>query len=310
MKIDRKNDLNIRLLEVFGAAMRNLTMVAAAEELGISQPAVSNAIKSLEAQLGFSLFERTSQGLVASDEARLLHDEIEPIFTMMRNVEGQVLAVRSARKGRLRIAATPPLSQSVIPVTLKRFLVDRRDVHVSYDVRGIDAVIRSVQSGGADLGLLLGLESYPGCNVLPLFSGSMECVMLPGHPLAELTHVTPADLAKHDFVGIGLDHESRLGGLVRAAFTMSGISHETNLEVRYCHTACVLTSAGLGPSIVDSFTSSFMMSEDLIRRPFVPEIRVPATAVVREDKPLSRVAEAFVEELKTVGNEGRQPVDV
>ncbi len=303
MKIDRKNDLNLRMLEVFGAAMRNLTTVAAAEELGISQPAVSNAIKALEKQLDFSLFERTSRGLIPTDEARILYDEVEPIFIMMRGIEGQVHAVRSTRKGRLRIAATPPLSQSVIPVALKRFLEDRRDVRVSYDVRGLDAVVRSVETGGADLGLLLGMESYPGCELVPLFEGTMECVMLPDHPLARLDQVTPADMAKHDYVGIGLDHESKLGALVRAAFAMSGVPHDTNLEVRYCHTACVLTSAGLGVSIVDSFTSRFMESDALIRRPFVPEVSVSAAAVVREGKPLSRVAGAFIEELKAVFNE-------
>lgn len=64
MRIDRKNDLNLRLLEIFGVALRNQTTVAATEELGISQPAVSNAVKALEKQVGFVLFERTNRGLV------------------------------------------------------------------------------------------------------------------------------------------------------------------------------------------------------------------------------------------------------
>lgn len=302
MQINRKNDLNLRMLEVFGAVMRNLTTVSAAEELGISQPAVSNAIKGLEAQLDFVLFERTSRGLIPSEEARLLYEDVEPIIIMMRGIEGQVRAVRSAQRGRLRIVTTPPLSQSIIPITLKRFLADRKDIRVGYDVRGIEAVLRSIETGSADVGLLLGLDSHPGFDIIPLFQGKMTCVMLPDHPLAQLKQVSPADLAKHDFVGIGLDNDTRLGALVRSAFAISGVPYATNLEVRYCHTASVMTSAGMGPSVVDSFTSQFMQSDDLVSRPFTPEINIAAAAIVREGKPLSRVAAAFIDELKTVAH--------
>jgi len=128
--------------------------------------------------------------------------------------------------------------------------------------------------------------------------------MLPDHPLANLNQVTPGDIANHDFIGIGLDHESRLGVLVRAAFSLAGIAPKTNLSVRYCHTACVLAAAGMGISIVDPFTSRFMQSDELICKPFVPEIKVSAVAIVREGKPVSQVCAAFIEELKVVINSG------
>lgn len=51
-------ELSVRSLEIFGALMVHQTMVATAAKLGISQPSVSAAIKQLEEQLGFSLFER------------------------------------------------------------------------------------------------------------------------------------------------------------------------------------------------------------------------------------------------------------
>lgn len=57
-EIEQKPDISLRLLEIFGAMMRCETTVEAAEQLGISQPAVSNGIRQLENQLGVTLFER------------------------------------------------------------------------------------------------------------------------------------------------------------------------------------------------------------------------------------------------------------
>ena len=71
MKIARKNDLSLRLLEIFGAVITHQTTVHAAEDLGISQPAVSLAIKQLEEQLGFSLFDRRNRRLQPTQEARI-----------------------------------------------------------------------------------------------------------------------------------------------------------------------------------------------------------------------------------------------
>ncbi len=304
MKIKRKNDLNLRMLEVFGAVMRNQTTVGAAEDLGISQPAVSNAIKGLEKQLGYTLFERTSRGLNPTDEADLLFEDVEPLFEMMGSIEDRIRDVRGSKKGRLRITTTPPLSQSIIPIALKDFLIDRKDVRVSYDIHSLDAVIRSVETGSADLGLVLGMETHPGCTVLPLFEGTMECVMPADHPLAELDRVSPADIIKHDFIGIRLDRDSGLGAMIRSAFAKTGVPHDPNIEVGYCQTANVLTGAGLGVSIVDSFTSRYMQSGAVVTRPFDPEINVVAAAVVREGKSLSRITAAFIEDLKAVVSNG------
>lgn len=300
MKIKRKNDLNLRLLEIFGAAMRNQKTVSAAEELGISQPAVSNAIKALEKQLEMTLFERTSRGLIPTDEAMLLHREVGPIFKMMRGIEEQVRAARDTRIGRLRISATPPLSQAIIPIALKNFLADRKDVRISYDIRGVETIVREIESGATDLGLLLGLESHPSCTVIPLHEGEMECMLPADHPLAKQQVISPADIARHTQIGLGLDPESKLGALVRAAFAMERVRFESNLEVRYCHTACVLANAGLGVAIVDSFTAGFMQTTELVRRKFEPRIPVTACAVVKEGRSMSRITAAFIEEIKEV----------
>lgn len=292
MRIDRKNDLSLRLLEVFGAVMLHRTTVDAAEELGVSQPAVSLSIKQLEKQLGFTLFERRSQRLLPTEEARSLFARIEPILLQLRSIETHVHDLRNGTAGNLRIMATPPLGHSVIPKVLRSYLSERPGVTVEYDVRRMEHVIEEVEVGSADLGLVLALESHQAVDVRVLQSESMVAMVQADHPLAKADVITPSDCVQHGH--IGLDQVSRLGVLLRYAFQAHGEPYQPRVIVRYCHTSAVLGSVGMGVSIVDRFTAMSMADHGLVIRPFEPEIRVGACLLTRRETPMSRLASGFV----------------
>lgn len=294
MKIERKNDLSLRLLEIFNAVMHCRTTVDAAEEIGISQPAVSNAIRALEKQLGFLLFERANRQLTPTEEAHLLLKEIEPLFGMLRDIEHEVRDMRDTRSGRLRLIATPPLGHTAVPVALKQFLADRPNVRVNFDVRRLETVIQSVEKGASEIGFVLGVKHHPSLNVMPLYESDMVCVTPARHPLAEKAVITPADIAGHTLIGL----ETALGATVKAAFDRAGVPHEAGVKVRYCHTACVLANAGIGVAVVDPFSARFTQVFDVAIRPFEPTTKVIAAALSRQDTPLSLLADALISELK------------
>ncbi len=304
MRVTRKNDLSLRLLEVFGAVMLHRTTVDAAEDLGVSQPAVSLSIKQLEKQLGFTLFERRSQRLQPTEEARSLFGRVEPILLQLRSVETHVQDLRNGTAGNLRIMATPPLGHSVIPKVLRSYLADRPGVTVEYDVRRMEHVIEEVEVGSADLGLVLGLENHQAVDVRVLRSERMVALVPADHPLAHADIITPSDCVSHGH--IGLDQVSRLGVLLRYAFQAHGVPYQPRVVVRYCHTSAVLGSVGMGVSIVDHFTAMSMADHGLVIRPFLPEIRVGACLLTRPNTPLSRLASGMVDALDAalVGDSG------
>lgn len=291
MKIARRNDLSLRLLEVFGTLMLCRTTTAAAEELGISQPSVSIAIKQLEGQLGFALFERAKKRLVPTDDARMLFAEVEPMFEQLRSVEARVRDLRGGATGKLRIMATPPLGHSVVPSALSAFLADRPAVTIQYDVRRMENVIDAVAIGAVDIGLCLGLDSHPGVTVHMLRKDRMVALMRPDHPLAALPVIRPADILPHRF--IGLDRASSLGLSVQTAFSETRTPYRPQVEVRYCHTAAVLAHACQGVAVVDRYTAGFPPNIDLASRPFDPPIGVPACMLLRPGRPVSQLAVAF-----------------
>ncbi len=293
---EQKPDISLRLLEIFGAMMRCETTVEAAEQLGISQPAVSNGIRQLENQLGVTLFERLHRRLEPTEEALLLFEEVRPVFSMLRNFSARARAIRHGTSGRLRVISTPPLGNTVAPLALARFLKDRPDVSVAYDVRRLEHVIDAVQSGAADIGLAVALERHPSVNVEVLARTHMVALVPYGHEVATRQEVTVADLTTHGF--IGLEIESRMGQMLRDAFERDGIAYEPRVEVRYCATAAVLAGVGVGAAVVDAYSAAYQSPMGLVQLPFQPPCEIPAVLITRKGIPRSRLLHGFIAELK------------
>lgn len=283
--------MTLRQLEILRALIRHRTTVAAAQDLGLSQPAVSNALRTMEAQAGFALFHRINNRLFPTAEALALHEDGEAIFTLHARLQSRLRDLRGERGGRLAVVGTPPLAYSLIPPTLRHFLAIRPGVNVFLDVRRYEGVIEAVLSRTAELGFALGFSRQPGIGHRVVHTGEMVCVMPPGHRLAGRAVLGPRDLAGQTL--IGLEGGTRLGEAVRATFEREGAPYLPSVEVRYCNTACVLAAAGVGVSVVDPF-SPRQAAGSLVVRQFTPRTTTAAYALWSEAQPMSRAAESFL----------------
>jgi len=291
MRVEQKDDLNIRLLEIFSAVLAEQTTTGAAEAMGISQPAVSNAVARLEGQTGLNLFERSGRGLVPTEEARLLMQEVEPLTSLLGNLESSIRKIRSTNMGNLRILATPPMGHTVLPAALRDFVASRSDIRVRYDICSLQRVTDGVRKGLAETGFILGSVNEDQLNVVHLKDEPLYCVVPSNHSLADADSIQPADLMMQPLIGV----ESSIGALVQASFVKARVSYEPAMEVRDCHTACVLANAGVGVTVVDGFSARFIGNLDVVIKPYLPETLVPASAIYRRGSPLSGVVDEFVE---------------
>ncbi len=288
--------ISLALLEIFGAMMRCETTVEAAEQLGISQPAVSNGLRQLERQLGITLFERIHRRLEPTAEAVALYDEVRPLFGIMRGFSTRARDIRQGKSGRIRIVSTPPLGHTVAPRTLEVFLRDRPEVSVSYDVRRLDEVVEAVKEGSADLGVALALEHHLDVNVEVLHRTHMVAMVRRDSDLAGRSEISARDLAGRRTVG--LEAASRIGQMVRSAFARDLATYDPRVEVRYTSTAAVLAGAGLGVAVVDPYTAEFHARPDLVTLPFNPPCEITVVLLLRKGVPRSRLVHSFIEELR------------
>ena len=152
--------VNFHHLEVFYAVARHLNFSRAAEELYVSQPAVSKHIKDLEKDLGVDLFHRNGRRVELTDAGRLVYDYAGHALVLTEGLRRALAELHGPGRGYLRLAATHALATYVVPRVLATFQVRYPDVQLSLQVSGKGTAIRQVSQHQADLGII-------DCHAIP-----------------------------------------------------------------------------------------------------------------------------------------------
>ena len=290
--------MNLRQIELLRAVIRCETTVRAAQEIGLSQPAISNGIKHMESQLGFALFERVNNRLFPTLEARHLYEASEPLFQMYESFGEQVRDMKSDRMHSVRLLASPPLGHSLIPAALHRFTERQPKVTVHFDIQDFETITKGIEVGAADLGFVIGTDNMGDLDSEVFYSEPLVCVMPADHPLTQLDVIQPEDLAGHPF--IALQPSTSSGQLQRSVFAEAGLKFKFRVEARYSNTACILVRNGVGVSLVDSFSAIQNVDENLVIRRFQPERMITAAAVWSPKRLLPKVASDFLRDVRAV----------
>lgn len=284
--------MNLRQLEIFSAVMRFRTTVAAAQELSMSQPAVSNAIKHIESQLGFRLFERVSNRLIPTEEAKILLEEAEPLFMHQQALNQRANDLRAGRIGRIRIAATAELSESILPGAMMRFLEQHPSVHLSLDTRPLNSVLDAAETGLADVGFGMEAHRRHALTLVPIAQMTTVCVCQSGSALAALPFVTPSDLQDQKL--IAPQTSNGIGVLIAEAFAKAATPYAPTVEVRFLNVAARLVQEGWGSALLDELTVTSGRYSDLEVRPFQPIVSLALSAILPKKRMPSRLTTSFI----------------
>src|ERR1700743_49893 len=113
--------IDSQYLRVFCALARHLNMSRAAQEMALTPSGISHCLKALETDLGCRLFERTSRKVALTVPGQEFLAEAEAILERMSHARLRLRSWMDWRKGRLRIAASNPACQYILPLALREF---------------------------------------------------------------------------------------------------------------------------------------------------------------------------------------------
>ncbi|RIY03677.1 LysR family transcriptional regulator [Aureimonas flava] len=184
-------------LAAFARAGSLGSFAAAARSLSVSPSAVSKSVQRLEAQLGVSLFTRTTRSLRLTAEGQVLHDKAVRLLHDAEAIGQAAAATRSEPSGPLRIAASLPIGVHVIAPMLPAFR--RAHPKVSVDLRLSDRIVDIVEDG-IDVAVRIG--DLPDSNLLSrrLAPHRLCCFASPGYLAARGIPRRPEDLEGHETV--------------------------------------------------------------------------------------------------------------
>ncbi len=183
-------------LELLLAVARLGSLGRAAKELGITQPAASGRIRSMERQLGVTLVERSPRGSRLTAAGALVTDWAGRIVEAAEAFDAGARALRGRRDSRLRVAASMTIAEYLLPGWLVALQAERPGTAVSLLAGNSAAVARRLLEGEADLGFVEGLAVPEGLDGVVVARDRLIVVVAPGHPWARAGRaVTAGELA-------------------------------------------------------------------------------------------------------------------
>jgi len=240
---------DLRHLDAFLAVCETLHFGQAADQLRVSQPALSRTIQQLEAALGVALFDRNKRNVALSDAGRALRGHARKVVEQTKAAETRVRLAAEGRAGQLTIAYIDFAMMGIFPEILQKF----RQAHPHVDIRLLrmptDLQREVIQSGDVDVGFLLGKLTGPGLQSLLIEEQSLVALLPTHHPLANHDTIGIATLLKEPLVLGSLPEFSAFRRLVAEEAAKRHVELQVIQEASTSDGILALVAAGVGVSV-------------------------------------------------------------
>ena len=196
------NPLDLRRLRHLRSIVTEGSLTAAAARLGLSQPALSASIKSLEADLGVTLLERHRHGAVATPHADVLVAHARSIEMELDGAWSSIARLKGSELVSLRIGCGPAEATRLLPMALMRLRATDPGMRVFVEYGLNEALMPMVRRGEVDCALssIPRSAAHPELQHEALHPDSAVIVARVGHPLAARRTPTVKDLAAYPWV--------------------------------------------------------------------------------------------------------------
>ena len=264
-----RQKLRLRQFEALMAVIQHSSVTRAAQELGISQPAVSRLLADLGQTLGFSLFDRRAGQLVPTQEVRFLQADIQRVLDLMDQIGEVSQSITERKAGHISIACLPGFATSHLPAVVAQFLKDRPGVSITIEPDRPERILEWMVGEQFDFGITDGFRGHSAVISRDIDVRTV-CIFPSGHTLSKLSEITPDDLAAEKIIHTRRD--SDFFKSLEATFADYNTRLSSLIETRQFTAACELVSHGLGVAVVSELDAMNFKNRGVEMRPFKPVI--------------------------------------
>lgn len=243
--------LTLRQLKVFEAAARHLNYTRAAEELHMTQPAVSMQVKQLEQSLGVGLFEQLGKRLHLTEAGREVLAYARAVTQQLDELEGVLNRLKGLSGGRLKISVATTANYFV-PALLGAFLRRYPDVTVTLDVTNRETLLEQLAENAVDLVIMGQPPAEADVAAEPFLDNPLVVVAPPDHALASKKRIPLTRLQEETF--LVREPGSGTRSAMERFFAEHGIRIKTGMEVGSNEAIKQGVQAGLGLGLLSRAT--------------------------------------------------------
>lgn len=220
-------------LKVFYIVAKRLNFTRAAEELFITQPAVTKHIQEIEAFYKTKLFDRNGTKIKITQAGNILLKHAEALINIHRNIDFELAALAKNIKGTLRIGASTTIAQYFLPKYLASFRQQFPDITISLKSNNTEAIENLLIENKIDLGLVEGQYKRPHIKYTPFVQDEIVLCTSSSNPLAKKAVISLNELQKLPLVlrepGSG-SLEVVAAALKNAGLSLSQLNRDLELE--------------------------------------------------------------------------------
>lgn len=239
-------DLTDLRLFILIAELNSLTR--SAERMNLSLAATSNRIKELETRFGTRLLYRESKGVQLTPAGQTLLHHAQQFMQQVEHLKSDMQQYNNGIKGYIRIFANTTAVTEFMPEILGKFLALHPQVNVALEERLNHDIMRGIQEGTADIGIVAGPVQGDGLEILNFSTDRLVLATALEHPLAGTGAVPFSDTLEYEHVGL---HEgSTLHHFLNKIVSEHGQRLKLRIQVRSFEAMCRMIETNVGIGIV------------------------------------------------------------
>jgi DNA-binding transcriptional LysR family regulator len=239
--------LTLRQLRVFESVARHLSFSRAAEELHLTQPAVSMQVKQLQDSIELPLFEQLGKKVFLTEAGRELFRYSRSIAQQLREMEEVLDQLKGVDRGRLAISVVST-AKYFAPQLLARFQKMHPRVAATIYVANRENVLRHLADNEVDIAIMGHPPEEMGLDAQPFLENPLVCIAASDHPLAKRRGIPLARLGEENF--LVREPGSGTRNAMERFFSQHEIRLNRSMEMDTNEAIKAVVGAGMGLSVI------------------------------------------------------------
>jgi DNA-binding transcriptional LysR family regulator len=254
--------LNLTRLATFVRLAREKNFSRTAEALHLTQPAVTQQIRALEAELGIRLVDMVAHRTEITELGALVAERGALLLAEAAALEREVHELAEVRRGVLRVGATFTIGGYVLPDLLARFAQRFPAIRVEVAIENTDTIVPMVARGLISLALVEGEFASEGLEVIPFQDDELVLLLPSSHRLAGCGTIDVAELADEPFVA--REEGSGTRALFLSYLRAAGIEPRINLSLPSSEGIVRAVERGLGLAVISRVVAADALARGLV----------------------------------------------